>query len=143
METMVDPTRPTRIKSGDLVIELRRLFDLGFSSTPTRFADEKSYSESLTPEQITYLQEKAGLILEEKLKNLIAHPEYKKLDDDGKMRKIKNFTNKARVVARAEMIEELTRELLENDLKAKLSEFKASGFMTQQVFKEWQKLFPR
>lgn len=143
METMVDPTRPTRIKSGDLVIELRRLFDLGFSSTPTRFADEKSYSESLTPEQITYLQEKAGLILEEKLKNLIAHPEYKKLDDDGKMRKIKNFTNKARVVARAEMIEELTRELLENDLKTKLSEFKASGFMTQQVFKEWQKLFPR
>ncbi|KKK60468.1 hypothetical protein LCGC14_3024060, partial [marine sediment metagenome] len=130
LETMIDPTRPTRIKSDELVEELRRLFDIGFPATPTRFADEKTYTNVLTSEQITYLQEKAGLMLEEKLKNLIAHPEYKKLDDDAKMRKIQEFTNRARVIARAEMVEELVRDLEREELGAKLSELKNEGFMT-------------
>ena len=141
LEIMLDPTRPTRIKSSKLIDELRRLFDAGYPATPTRFADEKTYTDVLTPEQITYLQERAGLILEGKLTNLIEAEEYKKLDDDAKARKIQNFTEKARVVARAETIEELTQGLEGTDFNAKMSELKASGFMTKQVFDEWKKLF--
>ena len=141
LETMIDPTRPTRIKSNDLILELRRLLNAGLSATPTRFADEKKYSDVLTPEQITYLQEKAGLMLEEKLNSLIVNSEYKKLDDDGKMRMIRSFTNKTRVIARAEMVNELISELSNEERKTRLSELKESGFMTQQVFKKWQELF--
>ena len=141
LETMIDPTRPTRIKSGELIEELKRLFEAGLSATPTRFADEKTYTDVLNPEQITYLQEKAGLMIEEKLKNLIASNEYKNLDDDGKMRTIKNFTNQARVIARAELVEELTTGLVGDDFSAKMSLLKGSGFMTKQVFDKWQELF--
>lgn len=141
LETMIDPTRPTKIKSSDLIEELRRLFDAGFSSTPTDFADEKKYTNVLTGEQITSLQEKAGIMLESKLTNLIAHKEYKKLDDDEKMRKIKDFTRQSRVNARAVMIEDILRELPPEEATAKLSEFKKSGFMTRQVFNKWEELF--
>ena len=81
------------------------------------------------------------MILEGKLTNLIEAEEYKKLDDDAKAKKIQNFTEKARVVARAETIEELTQGLEGTDFNAKMSELKASGFMTKQVFDEWKKLF--
>jgi len=141
LETMIDPTRPTRIKSGELIEELRRLFDEEFPATPTRFADEKIYTDVLTPEQITALQEKAGLVLEDKLTNLIANPKYQELDDGSKARIIQKFTNEARVNARAEMVEELTLDLADEELKAKLSELKENGFMTAQVFQKWQELF--
>ena len=141
LETMIDPSRPTRIKSNELIVELRRLLDAGFSTTPTRFADEKTYTNVLTPEQITSLQEKAGLILEDKLTNLIGNSQYKKLDNEEKMKKIKDFTNKSRVIARAAMVEELTRELQGEELKTKFSELKNAGFMTRGVFNKWDELF--
>ena len=140
-EIMLDPTRPTNIKSSKLIEELRRLFDARFPATPTRFADEKSYTDTLTPEQITYIQEKAGMILEEKLTNLIDHPEYKKLDDEDKKKKIDDFTNKARTNARAEMVNILLEEFSQDQRGAKLSELKKSGFLTREIFEKWQQLF--
>ena len=141
LETMLDPTRPTNIKSNKLIDELRRLFDAGFSATPTRFADEKKFTTVLTPEQITELQERAGQTLEAKLTALIDTTAYKKLDDDGKMRIMRNFTNRSRVDAHAVMVEILVANLTGDEQKAKLSELKASGFMTKQVFDKWQELF--
>ena len=52
-----------------------------------------------------------------------------------------HFTNQARVIARAEMVEELTNGLDEDDFSVKMSLLKGSGFMTKQVFDKWQELF--
>lgn len=141
LETMLDPTRPTRIKSNAVIEELRRLLNADYLATPTDFADEKSYTDVLTPAQITKLQEQAGMILEEKLKNLFASDKYKKLDDEEKAKVIQDFTHKARVVARAAMVEELTQDLSGEEFKAKMSELKKSGFMTREVFNKWKELF--
>jgi len=141
IETMIDPTRPTRIKSNRLVEELKRLANVDYWATPTRFADEKSYTKVLTPQQITYLQEKAGQILEEKLEKLLDHPTYKKADDAGKKRLIQNFTERARLDTRAEMVEELVANMDSEETRAKLKELKENGFLTEQVFKRWYELF--
>jgi len=141
IETMIDPTRPTRIKSTKVVEELKRLANNGYLATPTRFADEKKYSDVLTPQQITYLQEKAGVVLEGKLEKLLDHPKYKEADDAGKKRLIQKFTERARLDARAEMVEELVRDMDSKETRAKLRELKESGFLTEEVFKRWYDLF--
>jgi hypothetical protein len=141
LETMIDPTRPTRIKSDDVIIELRRLFDAGMPATPTKFAEDRKTAKVLTPEQRTYLMEKAGTILEEKLTNLIAHPDYAKLSDEEKMKKIKEFTTKSRDIARAEMVQELLNDVPTGNIREKLSELKQEKFLTGGVFNAWQALF--
>lgn len=141
IETMIDPTRPSRIKSNKVIEELRRLNDAGFISTPTNFADEKSYRDVLKPEEITALQEKAGIILESKLENLFASKQYQALDDEGKQKIIQNFTSEARIVARAEMIENLLLDLSDKEKADKISQLKESGFLSKSVFEKWVELF--
>jgi len=141
METMLDPTRPTKIKSNELIEELRRLFEAGYSATPTEFADEKKYIEILTPQQITRIKEKAGVMLEDKLLKLINNADYQEMSDDEKKKIIDKFTDKSRELARAEMTQELTQGLKGEDLKNKLSELKQSGFLTKGVYEEWDRLF--
>ena len=57
------------------------------------------------------------------------------------MKMIEKFTQEARVVTRAEMTEELVKGLEGDELKAKLSELKKAGFLTEQVLDRWQELF--
>ena len=140
IETMIDPTRPTKIKSSVVIEELRRLAEADFHATPTGFADEKSYTV-LTPEQRTRLQERAGQMLESKLENLFASSNYQELSDDERQKKIQDFTNKARLIARAEMVEEVIQGLNTEEQKAKLSELKKAKFLTKGVFDKWQELF--
>jgi len=85
--------------------------------------------------------EKAGTILEEKLTNLIAHPDYAKLSDEEKMKKIKEFTTKSRDIARAEMVQELLNDVPTGNIREKLSELKQEKFLTGGVFNAWQALF--
>ena len=140
IETMIDPSRPSRIRSSEVIEELRRLAESGNWATPTEFADEKSFNV-LAPEQRTILQERAGFILESKLEKLIKHPGYQKLPDSEKSKTIKSFTNKARLVSRAEMVEIITEGLQGDEMRAKLSELKEGGFLTKSVFEKWGELF--
>ena len=142
IETMLDPTRPSRIKSSAVIEELRRLAEVGEFATPTDFANEKKkYKNVLTSEQRTQIQERAGLLLEDKLQKLFSIKEYKQLSDEEKRKTIQDFTEKSRIVARVEMTQELVQNLRGEELKAKLAELKTSGFLTREVFKKWQELF--
>ena len=86
--------------------------------------------------------ERAGVILEEKLTNLIANKQYKELSDEEKMDIIQDFTTKARNVARAELTNELVGELKGEELRAELGRLKELGLVTRGVFSEWQRLYP-
>lgn len=140
IETLIDPSRPLNIRSTTVVEELKRLASVGQLATPTTYADEKQFINTLTKEQITQLQQRAGTILESKLKNLFSLSDYKKLSDEDKKKLIENFTSKARLVARTEMVLELTQGLSGDALKNKLSELKKSGFLTKEVFNEFTKM---
>ena len=139
LEVMLDPTRPSKEISTPLTKELRRLWDAGFQVSPTVLGDKRGY-KILTQKQNTILWKKAGEIINSKLSNLIRSEQYQILDDERKSKVVEDFVNQSKINARAALILELTAGLENNDLRNKLSELKAGGVMTRDVFNKWQEI---
>lgn len=139
LEIMADPTRPSPSKSSPVIEELRRLWDAGQKVSPTLLGDKAGYG-GLTPEQNTNLWKRAGEITNQKLNSLFSKEEYKKLSDEEKGKITNTIVDKSKIVARAEAVIELTQGLQGEELKAKLSELKKSGLMTNEVFKKYMEL---
>ena len=139
METMIDPSRPKKIKSTPVVDEMKRLWDLGHRVTPTQLGDKKGF-KSLTQEQNTKLWKFTGTILENKLANLFGSKEYKELTDTEKEKVIGKFVEKSRLFSRVAMVNEVTKDLQGKELKDRLTQLKADGLLTKTVFNEYIKL---
>lgn len=139
IETMIDPSRPTTIIAGPVAQELRRLFDEGYKVTPTLLGDRGGY-EGLSPEENTALLEKVGELTNKKLISLFNLQQYKDIDDEDKAKLVDTVIDKAKIVARAQAIMELTDGLAGQELKDKLSQLKASRLMTNEVFKKFLEL---
>lgn len=139
LETLIDPTRPTRIKSTELIEELKRLAEAGYHATPTEFNEK--YMGVLTPEEKTVLMERAGEVLEEKLTKLVQVEGYQKLSDEEKQRLIRSFADKARVDARAEVVVQKIQGLQGEARTEQLRQLKESGFMTKEVFNRAARMF--
>ena len=139
LETMIDPTRPSKIKNSPILNEIERLGELGYKISPTLLGTKTGY-DSLTKEENTYLLQRAGQVTESKLSKLIESDKYKKLLDDKKADVIDKFVKQSKDVARAEMVMKKTVSLQGNSLKEELSKHKASGLMTRDVFNLYLKL---
>jgi len=139
IEIMIDPSRPSPELDGDIVKELRRLFDKGYNVSPTQLGNKEGY-ENLTPEQNTLLWKRTGELLNTKLKGLIKLKEYQSLDDEDKAKLIQGFVDRANLLSRTQMAMELTEGLSGQELMNKLSEMKKSGLITLEVFREFMKL---
>lgn len=139
IETLIDPTRPSKDVSTPLVEEMRRLFDAGFKVSPTLLGTKKGYA-SLTPVENTELLRRTGQLVDKKLTALVSNQAYKNIPDDQKAKTIENFVDKAKVVAQAEKVLEITGNLSGQELKEKLSELKKSGLLTRDVFVKYQEL---
>jgi hypothetical protein len=139
LEVMADPSRPQKEKTSPVVSEIRRLWDEGYQVSPTLLGDKNGYS-TLTPEQNTELWKRSGQILDGKLNNLFNNDNYSKLSDDEKAKLVETFTDKAKIVARAEKALELTEGLQGDELKAKLSELKKDKLLTKDVFDKYMEL---
>uniref|UniRef100_A0A6H1ZF52 Putative structural protein n=1 Tax=viral metagenome TaxID=1070528 RepID=A0A6H1ZF52_9ZZZZ len=139
VETMIDPSRPSKIKSSPVIDEMKRLWDLGYRVAPTKLGDKKGY-KSLTQEQNTKLWKFTGTLLEHKLENLFADENYQKLSDDDKETIIGNFVEKSRLYSRVGAVLEVTEGLSGQALKEKLSELKEDGLLTKTVFEEYRNI---
>lgn len=140
LTVMLDPTRPTTAKTADPVVdELRRLWDAGFKATPTQLGDKNGYP-ALTPAQNTQLWETAGKLAKSKLNSLIQVPQYTEADDEGKQKLIQQITDRAKLVARADMVLQLTQGMTGDTLKQELSRLKAGKFLSQEVFNQYLQL---
>ena len=140
IETIADPSRPSKDVSTPLTEEIRRLYEGGYvKAAPTKLGDKKGY-EVLIKEQNTDLWQRAGEITESKLNSLISNPLYSKLDDEQKEKKISDFVEKSKLVARAEKVLELTQGLKGQDLLNKLSELKKGKLMSKEVYERFLQL---
>jgi len=139
LEIMADPTRPSKEKGSPVISEIRRLWDSGFKVSPTLLGDKKGY-KGLTKEENTELWKRSGEIINSKLGNLFNSQDYQRLDDETKSKKIESFIDKSKINARAEMVLKLTQNLEGEELKKKLSELKAFGLMTKEVFNKYQEI---
>ena len=139
LEVMFDPTRPSPEKVSPVIDELRRLTNAGFKVSPSLLGDRTGF-EGLTPEQNTKLWRLAGDITNSKLGGLFVSESYKKKTDEEKGKKVKEFVEKSQINARAAIVLELTEELKGDQLRAKLSELKAGGLLTRDVYTKYQDL---
>lgn len=81
LETMIDPSRPSKIRQDIVVDELRRLFDKGIKISPTLLGDKAGY-DILTPEENTLLWQRAGELTYKVLLDRINSLEYRKVEND-------------------------------------------------------------
>ena len=138
IQTMIDPTRPSKVKTSPTITELARLSTAGHRVTPTDIGGRHGFG-SLTPEQNTLLEQDAGQRLFRALDVLFNSEEYAGLTDEDKARTIQNFTEKSRINARARLLKEV---LYGPDgpkgeaLTAKIEELKADRVLTQGVRKK-------
>lgn len=139
LEVMIDPTRPSPDVSTSVVQELRRLTDEGYKVSPSLLGDKKGF-KTLTQEENTRLWKFAGQITNDKLTSLFNKEKYHKLDDEEKGKIIEKITHQAQINARAGMVLKLTEGLVGEELKKKLSELKAGGLLTKEVFNKYQEL---
>lgn len=137
LETLIDPTRPSRALNTPVVNELRRLNEAGIKATPTTFIEKNEYT-FLSEEEKTQLELRAGQILAPKLDRLIEREEYKESSDEDKKNLIEDFYNEARDVARAEKVLEMTDGKSTDEIKEILSQLKSENFLTKNVFKRWE-----
>ena len=135
LEIMIDPTRPLEAKTSPVIAELGRLSAADYKVTPTDFGGRHGF-KSLTPEQNTLLEQSAGQRLFTALNDLIISEEYQIMSDEEKAKTIQDFTERARINARAELL----KEILYGPggpqgpaLTAKIQELKDDRVLTQGV----------
>jgi hypothetical protein len=110
LETMADPTRPSKIRHDVVVDELRRLWGKDIKVAPTLLGDKKGY-DILTKEENTQLWRRAGELTYKGLLALLNDKKYKDagkgldIDPDvirGKL--IDSTTNSAKTIAKLEVV---------------------------------------
>lgn len=139
LEVLADPTRPFPSQSTPVIEELRRLTDEGQKVSPTLLGDKKGF-KGLSPKENTQLWKRAGEITNEKLDALFKSEKYLKLEEDEKGKIVEDFIDKSKLIARVESAIALTEGLQGEILKAKLSELKAGGLLTRDVFNKYMEL---
>jgi hypothetical protein len=140
LETLFDPSRPSKNLDNNVTLELRRLTNSGQLVSPTLLGDKNGY-QGLTPKENTALWHKAGELTNSKLESLIRLPEYQNLDDEQKGKIVEKIIDLSKTYARVQTVMELTEGLQGQELKAKLSELKKSGLMNNEVFKKYMELY--
>lgn len=139
LEILIDPTRPSPSKQSLVTSELRRLMDLDYRVSPTKLGDKNGY-DVLTPQQNTALWKKTGEILDSKLTGLFNSKQYQKASDDEREKIVGTFVEKSQNYSRASMVIEVTQGLEGEALRTKLSELKAGGLMTRDVYRAYQEI---
>ena len=103
LESMIDPTRPSKIRQDVVVDELRRLFEKDIKVSPTQLGDKAGF-DILTPEENTLLWQRSGELIYKLLFDAIKTEGYKGANDFVKGKMIDTLTKEAKDQAKAEII---------------------------------------
>jgi hypothetical protein len=138
-EVLLDPTRPSTIQEEPITTEIRRLMDSGERVNISQPGDREGF-KILSQQQNTELWQRSGQLAYDKLAALVSISGYAKAPDDLKAKKINEIFAKAKLVARAEKVLEITNGLVGEDLKSVLSKAKEEKLLTREVYSLYQKL---
>lgn len=139
IETLIDPTRPSKTTETLVTQELRRLTDGGFKVSPTLLGDKKGF-KNLTSAENSQLWKYAGEIINDKLSALFSDERYNEMPDDEKSKMVEKFITQAKINARAGYALKLTQGLSGEELKDKLTELKQGGLLTRDVFDKYMEI---
>lgn len=103
LETMADPTRPSKIRQDIVVDELRRLWDKDIKVAPTLLGDKAGY-DILTKEENTQLWRRAGELIYKGLFAAINSEGYESTNDFAKGKLLDLVTRNAKATAKLEIV---------------------------------------
>lgn len=103
LETIIDPTRPSKIRQDVVVDELRRLWDKDVKVSPTLLGDRNGY-KILSQQENTQLWHRAGQLTYRNIFDLIQNPSYKNISDEEKGKLIDKAVKLSKDFARAEAV---------------------------------------
>lgn len=104
LETMADPTRPSKIRNDVVVDELRRLADNDIKVTPTLLGDRAGF-DVLTVEENSQLWRRSGELTYKILLAWIGSDGYKNISNDfARGKTIESLVRKTKAAAKAEIV---------------------------------------
>jgi hypothetical protein len=139
VETMADPTRPSKIKNDPVVNEIRRLVTAKQDINTTQLGGKYGY-KSLSQKQNTEMWKQSGQIAHEQLTQLMQYDAYNAMPDDRKAQRINKIMGDAKEVAKLNIVMERTQGLEGEQLTATLKAMKKEGLLTADIFKKLMRL---
>ena len=139
IETMADPTRPSKVKNDPIVVEIRRLTDAKQTINTSQLGKKTGY-KSLTPEQNTTLWRQSGQIAYEQLSQLMQYDAYNAMPDERKTQRINKIIGDAKDTARLSAVMEATSKMSGEKLTSTLKSMKKEGLLTEELFKKYMRL---
>jgi hypothetical protein len=116
LETMIDPTRPSKIRQDIVVDELRRLWNKDIKVSPTLLGDRNGF-KVLSQQENTQLWHRAGQLTYNVVIELMKNPTYKNLNDEGKGKLINDVCKTAKDFARAEVVANKYHTIPEQEMR--------------------------
>lgn len=140
LETLLDPTRPSKDTSTPVTRELGRLMNAGYRVSPTQLGDKNGY-KVLSPEQNTKLWKLTGQIVEDKLAALFLNEGYRQASDEERAKVVEDVVDEVRNISRAAIVLDVVEGMEGDELRQKLSELKAGKLLTRDVFREFERFY--
>lgn len=135
LQTMLDPTRPSKDVSTRVTQELRRLSEAGYTrAVPTKLGNKGGY-DSLTGRQNNRLWEIAGTVTNSRLNEIMVNPAYQQLSDEQKEELIDRTIRTAQNLARAQVLAELTQGMSKEQATPIIKKHIESGLINESIFK--------
>lgn len=134
LQTMLDPTRPSKDVSTNVTRELRRLNEAGYNASPTKLGDKDGY-DSLTGRQNNRMWEIAGTVTNSRLNEVMLNPAYQNLPDEQKTELIDKTVRMAQNLARAQVLAEITSGMSQEQATPIIKKHIESGLINESIFK--------
>lgn len=135
-ETMADPTRPSKMKTDPIVMEIRRLVDADFPIKTTQLGTKFGF-KSLTQEENTSLWRESGRNAYERISEFMSDDNYEAIPDDIKAKRINKFISDAQDNARIAIAIEKTGGLEGEELKNTLMQMVEDKLLTQELYRKY------
>ena len=139
IESAIDPSRPSEVKSDKITRELDRLTRAGFPSTPTMLGNKNGY-KSLSDSENTNLWKMSGSYKRQAVEFLLNNATYKSYDAEKQSKMMADYIDRANVEARAKVIYSAVEDLSPEERFAKLTQMKEDKLLTQQVYARYKSL---
>lgn len=134
LETLLDPSRPSRINQKPILEEADRLAEKGFEIIPARLSGKDGY-KSLSMEENTKLSTLRGELFRKTVSKLIESDTYKNMSDEKKADTINLFASKSSQFAREKIVTEKLNALPKEELKVALKAMIQEGLVSKEMFK--------
>lgn len=138
LETMADPTRPSKILTDPVVGEIRRLVNAGNQVHTSQLGKREGFA-SLSAKQNTEMWRDAGTAAYEQIYTYISDPNYEAIPDPVKVRRINKILDTAKSIARINAAIGRTMGLKGDERRKVVAQMIKDGLLNKENFDTYKR----